>query len=182
MFKSSWKTLTTRIVYQNPWVRMHEHNVVRPNGSKGIYGFLEIPDGVGIVAVSNNGKIQLIGEWRYPIGRHSWSIICGTREKDETPLQCAKRELAEEANMRSRKWKSLGIIHPSPGLVKETAFLYLAFGCQPIQKAVHKPEETEKFIYQEVTMKQALTMIKQGKISDSYAVCGIFLAKQTLGL
>lgn len=182
MSKSPWKTISKRIVYQNPWVKMHEHNIVKPDGSRGIYGFLDIPDGVGIVALSGQNKIQLIGEWRYPINCHTWSIICGTREKGESPLQSAKRELEEEASMRSNDWKSLGAMYPSPGLVKEKVYLYVATNCQRVQKQLFKPANSEKFNYQEVTVKQAVKMMKRGTISDGYAICGILLAKEMLKL
>lgn len=167
-------------MYQNPWVTMREDSVRKPDGKKGIYGFLQIPDGVGIVALYPDHRIHLVGEWRYPIHRYSWSVVCGTREPGETPLQAAKRELEEEAGLEARTWKKLGIIHPSPGLVQETAYLYMARDCRLADQPSHQREATERFSAQRRTLEQAVAMIQKGEITDSYAVSSILLAKEVL--
>lgn len=154
--------------------------MLKPDGKKGVYGFLQIPDGVGIVALYPDRRIHLVGEWRYPIHRYSWSIVCGTRETGETPLRSAKRELEEEAGLVTKTWKKLGVIHPSPGLVQETAYLYMALDCRPADRRTHQRESTERFSAQRRTFEQAIAMIRQGKITDGYAVSSILLAKEVL--
>lgn len=179
-YASPWKTISSVVKYRNHWVTMREDTVVRPDKKPGIYGVLEIPDGVGIVALSPNRKLYLIGEWRYPIHKYSWSIICGTQETNETPLAAAKRELAEEARLISTDWKKLGTIHPSPGLIKETAFLFLARNCRFKKRINYHQDSSEKFNLKLTTIDNAVKMIKHGHITDSYAVCSILLAKDQL--
>lgn len=178
--QSPWETLSSKVVYQNRWVTMREDTVRKPDGKKGIYGFLQIPDGVGIVALYPDRRIHLVGEWRYPIHQYSWSVVCGTREAEETPLRSAKRELEEEAGLVANTWKKLGTIHPSPGLVQETAYLFMAFDCHPVAQRTHLQEPTERFSAQRRTLEQAVAMIRKGEITDSYAVSSILLAKEVL--
>lgn len=172
-----WKTKSTKVVYKNPWITVKENKVIRPDGKDGIYGVVQIPDGVAIVALDDDDNVLLIGEWRYPISKYSWSIICGTCDNDEKPLSAAKRELAEEANIKALKWKYLLTYHPSPGLVDETAHVYLATG---LKRMVGQQEETEDIKVKRVSFKKALEMVAKGKITDSYAVVGLLKAKEML--
>ena len=36
-----WTTLSRRLVYENPWIRVREDQVLRPDGQPGIYGVVE---------------------------------------------------------------------------------------------------------------------------------------------
>ena len=103
--KNPWKTKKSKVVYNNPWIKVRENKVVTPDGSDGIYGVIEKKVGLGIVAVDDNNNILRAGQWRYAIKRYSWSFIGGTLEDGESPLQAAKRELLEETNTKARTWK-----------------------------------------------------------------------------
>jgi len=177
---SPWKTLKKSVAYQNPWIKVYEDKVIRPDRAQGIYGYLAIPDGVGVVAMYKDKSIHLVGEWRYPINRYFWSVVCGTLEKKEAPLNAAKRELEEETGLKSHRWTKLAIIHPSPGLVQETAHLYLAKECTPVGSGSHLQESTEKFGSRRISLRKAIQLIRKGEISDSYAVCSILLANGLL--
>ena len=85
-----WQTLSSRSVYENDWVRVREDEVIQPDGQKGIYGVIEIPASVGIVAVNDNDEIALAGQWRYPLGRYSWEIPRGGSHGDPNLLGVAQ--------------------------------------------------------------------------------------------
>ncbi|MGH9652454.1 MAG: NUDIX hydrolase, partial [Bryobacteraceae bacterium] len=57
-----WKTLASRIAYENRWIRVREDEVVRPDGGAGIYGVVEIRPSVGIVAMNDRKEIVLVGQ------------------------------------------------------------------------------------------------------------------------
>src|SRR3989344_8313897 len=168
--RNPWKTKTSKTVYKNPWIEVIHNEVITPNGKDGIYGVVHIPKGVAIVAMDDNQNVYLVGEWRYPISKYSWSIICGTLEKGETPLAAAKRELKEEANLKADIWKELITFHSSPGLVNETSYVYLA---QKLSKVNGKQEEVEKIKAKKVKFSKALVMTEKGEITDSYAIVGL---------
>lgn len=175
--KNPWKKISGRTAYKNPWIRVREDKVIRPDGKKGIYGILEIPNGVAVVALDKENKVYLIGEWRYPIFKYSWSVICGTRDKDESPLASAKRELLEEANVKAKKWKKLITFHTTPGISDEKVFVYLA---TDLESAYGKQEETEMIRVKKVKFEKALEMIEKGNITDSYAIISLLKAKEKI--
>jgi 8-oxo-dGTP pyrophosphatase MutT (NUDIX family) len=172
-----WITKKQKVVYKNPWIKVREDKVVRPDGKDGIYGVVQISDGVGIVAIDKDNNVLLIGEWRYPISKYSWSIICGTCEGNERPLSAAKKELIEEASMKAKNWQHLVTFHPSPGILDETAHIFLA---TDLADTIGVQEGTTKIRVKKVPFTKALDMIKKGKITDSYAIIGLLSAKEKL--
>ena len=72
--------MSSRIAYENQWIREREDQVIRPDGDAGIYGVVEIPLSVGIVALNERDEIALVGQWRYPVNRYSWEIPRGGSE------------------------------------------------------------------------------------------------------
>ena len=106
-----WKTLASRIVYENAWLRLREDAVLRPDGGQGIYGVVELRPSVGVVALDGNREIVLVGQWRYPSGRYTWEIPRGGSRTGETDLQAvAQRELREEAGVEAKIWQRLGAV------------------------------------------------------------------------
>jgi hypothetical protein len=77
MSENPWKTLATRIVYANSWLRLREDTVVKPDGQEGIYGVVEMRPSVGIVALNDADEVALVTQWRYTLGRMSVEIRQG---------------------------------------------------------------------------------------------------------
>jgi len=95
--RNPWKTLDSRIAYENAWIRLREDAVIRPDGNPGIYSVVEIRPSVGVVALSDAEQIVLVGQWRYPLGRYGWEIPRGGSMDGESDLLAvAQRELREE--------------------------------------------------------------------------------------
>ncbi|HEX4750009.1 MAG TPA: NUDIX hydrolase, partial [Bryobacteraceae bacterium] len=129
MSDSPWKTLSSRIAYENAWIRVREDSVIRPDGGPGIYGVVEIRPSVGIVALNERDEIVLVGQWRYCSDRHSWEIPRGGSHKGETDmLAVAKRELAEEAGVTAAHWQAVGSVDVCNGVTNDVQSLFLATG------------------------------------------------------
>ena len=81
-----WTTLSSRLVYENPWIRVREDQVLRPDGQPGIYGVVEFKNrAVGVLPVDDEGCIWLVGQHRYPLNSYSWEIPEGGSPQSETP-------------------------------------------------------------------------------------------------
>ncbi len=102
--KGPWRVKSSKVVYQNPWIKVTEDQVIRPDGKPGIFGVVEQKHGVCVVPIDNVGNVYLIKEYKYAIGRISTEIVAGGVDQDETLLQAAKRELKEEAGIIAKKW------------------------------------------------------------------------------
>ncbi|MBI4727032.1 NUDIX hydrolase [candidate division TA06 bacterium] len=111
-----WKITKRRQVYKNPWIAVREDSVKRPDGSAGRYGVVEVGDAVSIVALQNDG-LCLVQQYRHSWGKRVWEVPCGGLHKGESALKAAQRELSEEAGIKAKKWKRLGIIESNDPVV-----------------------------------------------------------------
>jgi hypothetical protein len=81
--RGPWQVLGTRQVYANPWMRVREDQVLRPNGTPGIYGVVEFVPAVGVVALTGDEQVYLVGQYRYPTNGYSWEIVTGYADPSE---------------------------------------------------------------------------------------------------
>src|SRR3954453_23824953 len=76
---SPYVTLSTRIAYENPWTRLREDRIRRPDGSDGIYGVVERSDFVVVVPIQD-GRVTLVEQYRYPVQARMWEFPMGMWE------------------------------------------------------------------------------------------------------
>jgi 8-oxo-dGTP pyrophosphatase MutT (NUDIX family) len=126
---SPWTIVASREVYSNAWITVVEHDVIRPDGQPGIYGIVGSSLAVGVVPVTDEGNIVLVGQWRVPFDAWSWEIPEGAADPDEDGLTAIKRELQEETGYVAREWDRLGLtIQLSNSHTSEEADVYVARG------------------------------------------------------
>lgn len=168
---SPWKTKGTRCVYENPWIRVREDEVVQPDGKPGIYGVVHFKNtAIGVLPIDDDDKVCLVGQYRYPLERYSWELPEGGCAEGEDYLDAAKRELLEETGMVASHWTRLGSSHLSNSVSDEFAVFYVAKG---LTRGTPNPEGTEQLAYKHVTFDQALDMVMQGEITDALSVLAI---------
>ena len=120
-----WRRTSSRAIYENPWFRVREDRVIRPDGSPGTYGVVELPEYAGIVAVDDRGQVALVRQWRYLYGESSLEVPAGNAAPgDADPLDAARRELLEETGLTASTWLPLGRIRYSA--VTNVGHLFLA--------------------------------------------------------
>ena len=169
-FENPWEKVSTRVVYDNPWIRVREDEVVRPDGLPGIYGVVHFKNvAVGVLAVED-GMLYLVGQYRYPLERYSWEIPEGGCPEGCDPLEAARRELAEETGLRARRWTKMGEAHLSNSVSDEVAVWFLAEG---LEQGEQRPEGTERLQVRRVSLKEALRMVGSGEITDALSVMAI---------
>jgi ADP-ribose pyrophosphatase len=123
-----------RPVYASPWWQVEEHDVVDSSGTPGMFNVLYCGDGVTVLAVTSDGELYLIREYKYAIGRHILQLPSGGIDDGEEPLQAATRELLEETGLAAATWTSAGIVHPYPTNVAATVHLFIAHDARPVQE------------------------------------------------
>ena len=172
MQRNPWKTKSSRVVYENPWVRVREDEVIRPDGRPGIYGVIEIRPSVGVVAMNEKNEVVLVGQWRYSVNRYSWEIPRGGSHSGETNmLEVAKRELAEEAGVLAEHWQRLGSVDNCNGVADDTQTLYLATG---LSSTVMNLDPEEEIVVQWQPFDEALQMAMDGRITEVCSVAALF--------
>lgn len=175
-----WKTLSSQSKYKNAWISVREDQVIRPDGTPGIYGVVETKVATGVIALTPDNQIYLVGQYRYPVNVYSWEIVEGGAELDEEPILGAKRELREEAGLTASEWQQLGgPVHLSNCYSAETAYLYLA---RRLTQVGSSPDGTEMLEVRKVPFHEALEMVDTGLITDAMSIIAIFRAQRLLAL
>ncbi|MDX2063758.1 MAG: NUDIX hydrolase [Bacteroidia bacterium] len=170
-----WHTERSRLVYDNPWIRVTEHAVRTPAGTSSIYGVVSPKNlAIGILPVDPQGYTWLVGQWRYPLGLYSWEIPEGGCPLGSDPLETAQRELAEETGLRAGKWALLQTLHLSNSISDETAYLYLA---QDLRPGTAHPEETEVLQLRHLPLAEAYQWVREGRITDALSVIALQTAE-----
>ncbi len=170
---NSWKTLSSKIAYQNPWYKVREDQTIRPNGKKGLYAVVVSPPSVFAVALTEQQEIYLVSLYRYPTGLTNWEIPAGG-SNNQDPLKAARRELQEETGLEASSWEQIGKFNPYNGISDETSYVFLATGLTQTQE--HSQIEEGITEVKKVPFKIALEMIKSGQINDGQSISAITLA------
>ncbi len=177
--RGQWETLSAKVVHQNPYYLVREHSVIKPDGSAGFYNVVEIGGAAFVVALDKNDCVYLVGMHRYTNDNYSIEVPGGGLDGQE-PLTAAKRELKEETGLTAKIWKHLGVSHPANGVVAEENHVFLATGIETTDNDEQQEEGIAETI--KVPLKEALLMVKNGKITDQQSVTALTLAVLELGL
>lgn len=168
---SPWRTLEAREAYRNPWLRVTEYQVIRPDGKPGLYGVVDPGDNAAIVALDEEERVTLVGEFVYPLQIYTWMIPSGTVERGEDPLAAARRELAEEVGLVAGEWEPLGAYYLSSGISTQTSHAYLARGLRAVPS---RPEGTEQLTVRTVPLAAARAMCLRNEIRDAPSVLALW--------
>lgn len=169
--------LSSKRLFSGKILELYYDNVRLPNGKTASREKITHPGAVGIVPVTGDNEILLIRQYRYPVNDITIEIPAGKLDKDELPVNCAKRELAEEAGALDGKLHLLSSFYTTPGFCDEVLHLFLATG---FNRSNNNPDEDEFLDIIEIKMDSALSWIKEGKIKDSKTIIGILMARDFL--
>jgi 8-oxo-dGTP pyrophosphatase MutT (NUDIX family) len=130
---TGWRTLRSRVTYQNPWIKVREDAVTRPDGEPGIYGVVEVRSpAVFVVPVTADGGVVLVLVDRYAIGRLSWEVPAGGADGEDL-LTAAQRELREETGLAAAEWRDLGTVYSLNGVAAAPGRVFLATGLHSVE-------------------------------------------------
>ena len=168
------RTLTSGVVYEDHWMRLHRDQIERRDGSRGTYAFVEKRDFALVIPAERDG-FHLVEEYRYPIGRRTWSFPQGGWPRGESggPEELARLELAQETGMRARELVKLGYLHSSHGVSTQAGHYFLATGLEP--GAPEREQEEQDMCQAWVSRARFEEMIGEGLITDDSTVAAYAL-------
>jgi 8-oxo-dGTP pyrophosphatase MutT (NUDIX family) len=169
-------TLSSRIAYENRWLRLREDQVRRPDGSEGIYGVVERTDFVAVVPLQD-GRITLVEQYRYPVHARLWELPMGTWEQapDTDPAVLAAAELQEETGLIAGRMAYAGRMFQGPGYCNQVGHVFLA---TDLVAGAHAREATEQgMVCRDFPVDEVVAMMRDGVIVDAMSIAAVGLLR-----
>ena len=167
---SGAKLISTSLPYKGRHIQVREDRVIEPSGYETSREIVVHPGAVCIVARPTPHDVILIRQYRHATGQELIEIPAGTLHEGEDPLECAMRELEEEAGYRANKMIERARFWTTPGFTTEFMYLYEA---SDLEKTKTNPDEDEVIEVEIVSSSVALQMIDDGRIQDAKSILGL---------
>lgn len=164
-------------VFSGRVLTLNLERVELPNGRVAELEIAHHPGGAAVVALDDDGCVCLLRQFRHAAGGWLVELPAGKLDNREPPLECARRELAEEAGVTAAEWVELGQFFSSPGILTEVIHLFLARG---LAASDLQPEEHEVFESSWVPLQAAVAMAARGELRDAKTVIGLLWAQERL--
>src|SRR5947207_3563844 len=136
------KRVSSKTVYEGKIARVRVEEFAYADGSTATREVVGHPGAVAIVA-HDEGDLYLVRQPREAVGEEALlELPAGKLDvPGEAPLDCAKRELAEEVGKAASEWRELKRFYTSPGFAEEEVTLFLATGLAEAEEAEAGDEE-----------------------------------------
>lgn len=162
--KGQYLVTSTVPIYKNPWIEVTEDRVIRPDQTDGIFGLVDMKDGVAILPVLPDGQVILGKEYKYAQQKEMIEVIGGGIDANEWIDEAACRELAEEAGVKAGRLMYLGPTDPFTTLVRTRDHLFIATELEALPA---KPD-TDDFVEPiTIALKTAVEYVLTGKITHT---------------
>jgi ADP-ribose pyrophosphatase len=170
------KQLSTKIVYENKWMKLREDSVEFLNGSKGIYSVVEKADFAMVIPFEKNG-FHLVKQFRYPVGKSFWEFPQGSYEDnpEADPAELAKGELKEETGLTAAKMKKIGYLYEAYGYSNQAFHIFLAEDFEKGEQQLQAGEQGMETAF--FTVAEFEQMISSGEIADAPSISAYGLLK-----
>lgn len=169
-----WTIQETSCKYEDSFINVREDQVLRPDGQAGTYATVRMKPGVAILPIDSDGIVYLTQQFRYVLGKESIEVVSGALEKQELPLESAKRELQEELGIRADEWTDLGSFDLDTSIVNCPVHLFLA---KNLTFSEPEQEATETIKIVKVPLTKAIQMVMESAITHAPS-CVLILKAQ----
>jgi len=169
----SIRTLSTREVYRNQWLRLREDRILRSNGKEGIYSVVD-KDECAIILPIESDRIWLVDQFRYTIQERAWELPQGGWEEAvPDPEELARGELKEETGLHAERMVSLGSIWIAYGFARQKQHVFLATGLT--QAETDRDAEEHDLVVRSFAIDEFERMMREGTIADASTLAALGL-------
>lgn len=168
------RTTGSRVVYENPWLRVREDRIERPDGASGLYSVIEKLDFSLVVPLDTQG-FHLIEQYRYPVRSRYWEFPQGIWDDrpDADPLAVAQEELEAETGLTATSIQYLGHIFGAYGLTAQRCHVFVADGLTP---GTPRPDPEEQGLrVRRVPFSTFPDLIRRGEVRDAASIAAYAL-------
>jgi 8-oxo-dGTP pyrophosphatase MutT (NUDIX family) len=169
------RVTSTRVVYENRWLRLREDRLERADGTPGLYAYVEKPSSALIVPLED-GHVWLIEQYRHPIRERFWEFPQGAweDEPDADAEALARGELAEETGLRAERVELIGSLYFAYGMSDQPVDVWRATGLEPGPQALEHTEADLRVA--RLPVGEVDAMVRDGRIRDAASVAAWHLA------
>lgn len=176
----AWEVLATTEHFTARVISARTDTVRMPGDGTADRDYVQHPGSVAVVALDGEDRVLLLRQYRHPVRKLLWELPAGIRDVPGEPLvECAARELAEEAGYRAATWHTLVDILTSPGMSDERIRVFLARDLTELAPGeldfVRQNEEVDMPVVW-VPLAEAAGKALSGSIHNAPAVAGILAA------
>ncbi|MBJ7519698.1 MAG: NUDIX hydrolase [Solirubrobacteraceae bacterium] len=170
------RTRSSKVVYENPWMRVREDAIERPGGRPGVYAVIEKPQ-AALVMPFDGEHLHLVGQWRYTVARDAWEFPQGALHEvpDAAGETVARQELLEETGFVPGRLLPLGRFTFAVGMSNQWCDAFLALDLVP-GEAQPEPEEEGLLHARAVTVDEFEGMVRAGEVWDAATIAAWGLA------
>lgn len=175
----TWTTTSTREIADCRVFKVREDSSVRDSdGSTSTFFVIENPDWANIVAITREGELVLIEQFRHGTCSKILEIPGGMIDKDESPAEAAERELLEETGYSTHRMIEIGRSHPNPAIQNNTIYHFLALECE--KNAEPSFDHHESIATRLAPLRELEELVHNGSITHSLAITAIYYAERYL--
>ena len=171
------KRIDRKTVFEGRIINVYNDTVVLPDGKTTHRELVEHHGGVCIAALTENGGLLFVRQFRYPYNRVLLELPAGKLEKGENPLSAGIRELEEECGVTAKSVVPMGEVYPTVAYCTEIIHLFLARG---LKKTKQHLDEGEFLSVEEIPLKESVRLVMDGKIADSKTVALVLKTEKLL--
>lgn len=177
-----WKTISSEYLFNDRWFRVRKEVCETPEGKIiDPYYVYDFPAWVGAFALSEEGKVIMVRQYRHALGETCIEIPGGcVDDTDSSHEEAVARELMEETGYSFSGFEYLGRISPNPSTNSNLLHMYLARGGR--KTGSQSLDHNEDIEVVELEISELLELLKQNRIIQAMHVTCIFYALQRLGV
>ncbi|KQR72819.1 DNA mismatch repair protein MutT [Pedobacter sp. Leaf176] len=167
-----WQKIASKYLVREKWATLRVDEVKLPDGVvKDDYYVLEYPNWVNAIALTEQGKILMVRQYRHAADIVSLEVPGGVMDGDEEPEFAIKRELLEETGYSFKTCKLVAKLYPNPATANNITFTYVLTG----GKKTHEQhlDEHEILNVEEYTIDEVKQFIKANKIAQALHVAAL---------
>lgn len=169
MERKKWKVLSSKHLFNRPWLTVRRDVVELPDGTvNDEYYVLEYPAWINVIARTVTGEFVMVEQYRHAWGDYFTEICAGVVEQGEDPEAAAHRELAEETGYTGGEWRQLMVISSNPGSNNNKVYCYVAEGV--VKTDDQHLDKTEDIRVRLLSLKEVARMLERDEMKQSLMV------------
>lgn len=168
-----WKLLKSEYLFKRPWLTARRDTCQLPDGRvMNEYYVLEYPPFINVIAITKDGQMVLVRQYRHGLGRTCFELVAGCVEEGEEPVTAAKRELQEETGYTGGEWSEMMVFTCNASAMNNLSHSFLAIGVEKTDSQhLDATEDIEVYTF---TQDEVKAMLLRGDFMQASMIAPLY--------